>query len=260
MDSTCVIGYGMVGKATAEVFGIEKHFDRHEEKSNITLEEASKCRLVFICLPTPARADGTYETEDIKNLIMQMEQYENGPIYVIRSTVFPGFAESVQRELGINRVISNPEFLSEATAVEDMKHPPFIIIGGIEGVFRADVRAFYEARIKGAPIIETDNTTAEMSKLTLNAFFATKVIFANQAYDACRRLGANYEIVKKIIEDHPYGSKNHFSAWFREKRGIHGSCLPKDCLAYSYYADSELVKKVVELNTKYIFLKDDSEI
>lgn len=260
MDKACIVGYGVVGKATAETFGIEKHFDIHEDKSNMNLEEVSKCRFVFICLPTPVDSEGVYQVEDIKQIIKQIEDYGNGPIYIIRSTVFPGFAVHLQKELGINTVISNPEFLSEATALEDAKNPPFILIGGLEGQFRDEVAAFYQARIKGAPIVLTDNTSAELSKLALNAYFATKVIFANQLYDAARKLGANYETVKNALSAHPFGPTNHFDVWFREKRGVHGHCLPKDSKAFSYYANSELVKKVVELNDKYIYIKDDNEL
>jgi UDPglucose 6-dehydrogenase len=256
MDNACIIGYGMVGKAMAEVFSIEKHFDVVADKSNISLEEASHCKLVFICLPTPVDKDGNYLTQDIKNIIRQIEDFQTGCIYVIRSTVFPGFARALQEEMGINRIVSNPEFLSEATAVEDVKNPPFIVIGGFEGQYREHVRAFYESRIKSATVIETDNTTAEMAKLTLNAYFATKVIFANQADDGCRLVGANYETVKKIVSSHPYGPKNHFDVWFKGKRGVGGHCLPKDSLAFALYAHSDLVKKVIELNEKYIYLKD----
>jgi UDPglucose 6-dehydrogenase len=260
MDNACVIGYGMVGKATADVFGIKKHFDVQEEKSNISLEEASKCRFVFLCLPTPVDADGSYKQSEIRQMIEQLEGYGNGSIYIIRSTVAPGFAVHLQKELTLNRIISNPEFLSEATALKDAKNPPFVIIGGLEGVFRKEVRAFYEARLKGSPVIETDNTTAEMIKLSMNAYFATKVIFANQLYDACRKLGANYETVKKAMEKHPFGPNNHFAVWFREKRGVNGNCLPKDAKAFAYYANSDLVKKVLELNETYKFIKEDNEI
>lgn len=250
----------MVGKTTAEVFGIEKHFDIHDDRCNITLEDAANCKLVFICLPTPINADGTYKLDEIKAIIKQINDFQTGCIFIIRSTVFPGFALGLQRDLGINTIISNPEFLSEATALEDMKNPPFIVVGGLEGKFRQEVVAFYGARIKSAPIIETDNTTAEMIKLSMNAYFATKVIFANQTYDACRRINANYETVKRALEAHPFGPKNHFNVWFNEKRGVHGHCLPKDSKAFAIYANSELVGKVIELNEIYKFIKDDSEI
>jgi UDPglucose 6-dehydrogenase len=258
MDNACVIGYGVVGKATASVFGIEKHFDVIEEKSNMNLEDASKCKFVFICMPTPVDSEGNYEVKEIRQMIHQIEEYGGAPIYIIRSTVFPGFALHIQNEFKMARIISNPEFLTEATAEKDAKNPPFVILGGVAGGrYIKEVKALYLGRLKGSPIIVTDNTTAEMCKLTLNAFFATKVIFANQTYDACKTLGANYETVREVLEDHPFGSKNHFKVWFNGKRGVNGKCLPKDSKAFSMYGNSDLVKLVVSLNEKYIGLKED---
>lgn len=260
MDNACIIGYGVVGMATAQLFGIEKRFDIREDVSNITLEQASKCRYIFICLPTPVDNDGNYQLDAIKKVIGDMENFGGGGIYIIRSTVFPGFAMGLQKELNTDMVISNPEFLSEDTALEDTKSPPFIIIGGLSGIFRDEVKAFYEARIKSCPIMTTDNTTAEMIKLSMNAYFATKVIFANQLYDACQKIKANYETVKDTMERHPFGPKNHFVVWYKGKRGVNGHCLPKDSKAFANYANSDLLKKVTELNQIYSFIKDDNDI
>lgn len=242
----------MVGKAMAEVFGIKKIFTRNEKESTITIEQAADCRYIFICLPTPVNEEGFYFLNDIAAIIERIADQKKENIFIIRSTVAPGFAKQFNNVI----IISNPEFLSEATAVEDVKNPPFIIIGGKEEKYRNEVQALYQSRIKGAPFIMTDNTTAEMAKLSLNAFFATKVIFANEVFEACSVNGANYETIKRILEGHPYGSKNHFSVWFRGKRGVHGACLPKDSQAFANYAGSELLKTVTHLNKFYSQYED----
>lgn len=257
MNDACVIGMGMVGNATATLFGIKKHFDIIEEKSNITLEEVAKCRFVFICIPTPSK-HGYYKQEPIFNLIEQIEQYGGGSIYIIRSTVSPGFALHIQKELGINRIVSNPEFLTEATWEKDVKHPPFILLGGFDGVYLDEVKGIYDARIKSDVVILTDNTTAEFTKLVMNGFFSLKVIFANQMYDAARAVGANYERMREVLEKHPFGPRNHFKIWFNGKRGIGGRCLPKDTEALAHYANSDLVKKVVELNKIYVGARSEN--
>lgn len=258
MDDACIVGNGVVGNATGNVFGIKKRFDIDEKKNNTTISDVAKCRFVFICIPTPVDQDGKYVTEPITIIIKQIEKYGTNCLYIIRSTVYPGFANYIINDLGIPRVISNPEFLSEATAEKDTKNPPFILLGGQNPKYLAEVKGLYEGRIKGAPVILTDNVTAELAKLSLNGFFSTKVIYANQIYDTARKLGANYEIIRRILEGHPYGSKNHFQTWFRGKRGIHGNCLPKDTRALGYYTDAELVQKVNELNDKYKDLKDET--
>lgn len=247
MDEACVVGgLGVVGGATAKVFGIKKIFDL--KGSTITLEQAAKCKFVFICLPTPVDNEGNYVTSDIEAIIKQLEGYGGAGIYILRSTVWPGFAGHLMDSLGINRIISNPEFLTQATAEKDSKNPPFILLGGAVPTFLQEVKGLYEGRIKGALVILTDNTTAELAKLALNGFFSTKVIYANQIYDVARASGANYEIIRKVFDSHPFGFRNHSEVIFRGKRGIHGGCLPKDLRALGRYTSSPLVQKVLELN------------
>lgn len=251
MNNACVIGYGLIGKATAMLFGINNYFSRSE--ATITLEQAAKCRYVFICLPTPVEQDGTYYTKDIEDIIKQLEGYGGAGIYILRSTVWPGFAQHLMGKLDINRIISNPEFLTESSWEKDTKNPPFILLGGANNDFLQDVKGLYEGRIKSAPVILTDNTTAEMAKLSMNAFFTTKVVFANQTSDACQKLGANYEKVKEVLEAHPFGPKNHFTVWHKGGRGALGRCLWKDTRAFTHYTNSDLMKKVVTINEQLMW-------
>lgn len=247
MENVCIVGYGMVGNATAKLFGIARHFDIDEAKSNMTLEEVSRCRIVFICLPTPVR-DGQFDTQPIFEFIKQIDGYGGSPVYVIRSTVFPGFAMHLQREFGINNVISNPEFLTEKTWEKDIKFPPFVLLGGLPGVFLEEIKGLYEARIKSAPVIVTDNTTAELAKLALNGFFVMKVVYANQIFDLCQSLEANYERLKEVLERHPFGYKNHAEIYHKGGRGAGGKCICKDFEALTTVSNSELLKMVHQYN------------
>ena len=89
-DDAAVIGStGYVGKATSLAFGIKKGFSRHN--ANVTLEEASKCHFIFICLPTPT-INGQCDTSLIFDIIKQLESYPRyaDSTYIIRSTVYPG--------------------------------------------------------------------------------------------------------------------------------------------------------------------------
>ena len=190
MKDACVIAYGMVGRATAELFGIEKHFDILPERSNMTLEEASKCKIVFICMPTE-EFEGKFKVDDIVSIISQIKNYGGSQVFVMRSTVFPGFADHLKKELGV-MVISNPEFMTESTWEKDIKHPEFTLLGGDASPELDLIKGMYEARLKSVPTILTDNTSAELAKLALNGFFTTKVVYANLIFDLCQRLKANY--------------------------------------------------------------------
>jgi UDPglucose 6-dehydrogenase len=259
MDRACIVGAGVVGQATAKVFGIRKHYDVIAEKSNITIADVSRCRYCFICLPSPVDVSGNYQLEPIIELIKQIESYGSNCIYIIRSTVFPGFATHLMDLFGHSRFISNPEFLSEETAEKDAKYPPFIVLGGTEGRFLQEVKGLYESVIKSAPVILTNNVTAELIKLSLNSFFALKVIYGNQIYDYAKKVGANYETIRGVWERHPFGSKNHFQVWYKGRRGVNGHCLPKDSKALGNYANSDIVNKIVEINQQYIGLKEQNE-
>ncbi|KKQ48424.1 MAG: UDP-glucose dehydrogenase [Candidatus Shapirobacteria bacterium GW2011_GWE1_38_10] len=250
-NNFCVIGYGMVGKATAVLFHVKKHFDVNKTRSNISLREAAKCKFVFICLPTPEKA-GKYQVDGIIKTIENIESYGNSAIYIIRSTVYPGFANEIQKNLKINRIVSNPEFLSEDTWKKDVKYPPFVLIGGISKDSVNQVRKIYKIRVGNVPIVVTDNTTAELAKLAMNSYFATKVIFANQVYDYANKIDANYETIKNIMESHPFGPKNHFTIWYKGKRGVNGNCLPKDSKAMAHYSGSVLMKTIINLNKNLI--------
>ena len=244
MNDVCIIGNGVVGKETAKVFGITKYYDL--KGSNITLQEAAKCRFIFLCLPTPIK-DGHYDTTAITDTVRQLNEYGCHGVIVLRSTVTPGTTRALQEQYNVP-IVHNPEFLSEGSAEFDAKHPDFILLGSDIPSHAKAVRGLYEARFKGVDVYETDTVTSEMAKVALNAFFVTKVVFANGVYDLCQRSGANYEQLKKVLEKHKYGSKNHFQIWHKGGRGAGGRCLKKDFEAFATWANMDLPTLVQRLN------------
>lgn len=245
MNNTVVIGKGVVGSAIANHFKIKKYFDL--KGSNVTLEEVSKIRYVFICLPTPVK-DDRYQTEHIEQIIKQIVDYGSQNVFIIKSTVHPGFADHLMDKLGINCIVSCPEFLSEDTALNDVKRPPFIVVGGRQKNYIEDVIGLHRALDKRSDIIKTDNVTAEMIKVTLNSFFATKVVFANQIFDFTKKVGANYETIKESLEKHPWGAKNHLQVFHKGGRGAGGKCLQKDLHAFAELSQLPLLLKINGIN------------
>ena len=250
MKESCVIAYGMVGQAAAKLFGVEKHFDINPERSNMTLEEASKCKIVFICMPTPEN-EGNYMVDNIKSIISQIKEYGGSQVFVMRSTVFPGFADHLKKELGV-MVISNPEFLTESTWEKDTKNPDFVLLGGDASPELDLIKGIYEARLKATSIILTDNTTAELAKLSLNGFFTTKVVYANLIFDLCQRLKANYGVVKEVLEKHKFGYKNHAEISHNGGRGAGGKCLRKDMKVLASLSNTSVLKEIMNQNESYL--------
>jgi len=249
MNNACIIGYGVVGKATALAFGITKHFDINGD-ATITLNDAANCRYVFICLPTPT-VNGDCDTRSIREIIRQVEGIRANPLYIIRSTVIPGTANAIMEELNMDRVISNPEFLTEATWESDAKRPDMVIIGGSNPNYIQEVRGIYESRFKYLEPKITDNVTAETLKYVFNNFFSLKVIFAEEMADVCKNNGANYSFIRDRLLTHPWGSGHHFFTDYSGYRGVGGKCLKKDLESFANYSKSSLLQKVKEINDSY---------
>lgn len=245
-----IIGYGFVGKATGNALEIDRFFSLHN--SNITLEEGSKKRFCLICLPTPTDDQGSQgkAVQVILDYIKQIQGYGGHPIYVIRSTVLPGTCKYLETETK-EMIVSNPEFLSEATAQYDALHPRIKVIGANDINARREVIDLWQ-NIHSKITVETDLITSEMMKYVFNTFAAVKITFANQIYDACQRVGADYETIHDALHQHPWGSRHHFRVMDKGGRGAGGRCIPKDLKAFTKWSNSELLKKVEELNTKYL--------
>lgn len=248
-DAVCY-GMGVVGKATAKALSIPHYFDK--TGANITLKEAAYKRYHFFCLPTPT-VNGECQRDDIIELIRQLEDLPHDQnVYIIRSTVIPGTARYIQSTLNINSVISNPEFLSEATAEDDAIHPDIVVIGGDKKNYVDDVVGIYQAHIKTAKIFTTDSITAELSKYAINTFYATKVVFANQIFDVAQHIGANYETIKEIMYNRKWIGENHLDIWHKDGRGAGGKCLRKDLDAFGNYSKSKLLETVIRLNDELL--------
>ena len=251
MNNACIIGWGTVGKATADAFKIDKYYSRTE--SNIEFKDIAKQKYIFICLPTPT-IQGKCYTNGITEFIRKIIQYPNSKnaTFIIRSTVNAGYSKSLQREFGMSNIVSNPEFLSEDTAVEDANKPSLIVIGADDPKYREQVYGIYSARFRYVQPIMTDSVTAELLKLSLNAFFTTKIVFANEIFDYAQSIGANYETIRTALEQHPWGSKGHFQVFHKGGRGAGGKCLSKDIEALADKSGSELFASIYAINKELL--------
>lgn len=251
MKNALVIGgLGMVGKATAHAFGIEKYIDLKE--SNSSYKEAGSLRYIFLCLPTPT-INGICQTDAIKDAIKAvLDQSITQQVFIIRSTVTPGTTKALCEHFGITNIVHNPEFLSEDTWQEDVEHPDLAVIGGENTAYIDDVEAVYKGRYKGLNIIKTDSVTSEMIKYSINCFYATKVVFANQIFDIAQKNGANYETIKKAMYGRKWIGKNHLNVWHKGQRGAGGKCLEKDLEHFAEYSQLSLIKQANKLNKFYL--------
>lgn len=251
MKDAVVHGYGMVGKATAHAFEIVEYTDLKE--STVSIKDSSDLRYHFICLPTPVE-NHVYDIRPILNLMTKIVREGKENIFILRSTVLPGTCRTIASGLGIDTIVHAPEFLSESTWRLDTDYPDQVVIGGDDERSLLEVVALYAKRYPGIGPLITDTPTAELIKCAINAFFSTKVIFANELYEIARRAGADYDLVKSAMYGDSRIGENHLSvyykrpSWDKPKRGLHGKCLPKDLEALTHFSGSKLLGMVRALN------------
>jgi len=254
MNNALVLGLGIVGKSLADSLGIKHYHDlkKVDGYTYVDLKDVGDYRYIFVCLPSSVDSSGRYQLDTTTELIKSISSQGKQNVFIIKSTVYPGYADYVMDTLGINNVVSNPEFITEKTVEHDSMHPDIIVIGGRQPNYVQDVDGIYKARFKGADIIKTDNVTAETIKLAINGFYTTKVIYANQIYDYAKKTGAKYDVVKEAMYKRKWIGKNHLDVIHQGGRGAGGHCLKKDFKALATYSASKLFEKINIINEELL--------
>ena len=171
----------------------------------ISTETMEFSGVYFVCLPTPMFEDGEADLSIVEGVLREIAETKGDRerTIVVKSTVPPGSTERWNKMFGgIGlHVIFNPEFLREATAIDDMRNQDRIILGGPRPYINK-VKQLFESAFPSVPIIKTSSSTAEMVKYVTNIHLAVKVSLANEFYQICEALdksGANIDY-DKVIE------------------------------------------------------------
>ncbi|MDX1623765.1 MAG: UDP-glucose/GDP-mannose dehydrogenase family protein [Gemmatimonadota bacterium] len=203
-------------------------------------ETVSASRILFIAVGTPSGEDGSADLSHVLDVARTIARLAEEPkIVVNKSTVPVGTADRVREVLAEAsdldfRVVSNPEFLKEGTAVEDFMKPDRIVVGTADGEAREAMETLYAPFVRtGNPIHFMDSRSAEMTKYAANALLATRITFMNEIANLCDRVGANVDHVRIGI-----GSDRRIGpAFLFPGIGFGGSCFPKDVRALERLAD-----------------------
>jgi UDPglucose 6-dehydrogenase len=188
---------------------------------------------IFLCVPTPQGDDGSADLSYVEAAAKEVGPHlEHGAIVVNKSTVPVGSATLVEQVIGRPdvRVVSNPEFLREGSAVRDSLRPDRLVVGADDAHAAALVGALFAST--GAPLIVTDATTSETIKYASNAFLATKLSYVNAVAGLCEEVGAD---VRDVMLGLGYDRRIGFE-FLRPGPGWGGSCLPKDTRALLHMA------------------------
>ena len=252
-----VIGQGYVG--TAIKLGFQDHykvltydkFDLAKSTHSKISDLVDETEVIFVCVPTPMRKDGTCYTGIVEEVIREINETANDHIVVIKSTVPPGTTDRFNHEFSNVTVIFNPEFLTEENFLDDFKNQNRIILGGSrKGTNK--LRQIYSKVFPKATIVKTGDKHAEMVKYFTNCFLATKVSFANEMYNICRQLDLDYDkVVEYAIYDERLGKSHWAVPGPDEDFGFGGHCLPKDLSAMiNTFETYGLLEAVEEVNNQ----------
>lgn len=225
--------------------------------SDSTADGVENSDVIFIAVPTPPQPDGSVDLSFIEGVAREIaSQLTTYRIVVDKSTVPVKTAEKVTET--IRRycktkvefdVVSNPEFLREGFAVEDLMKPDRIVIGVGSQRPVAAMRDVYEPF--EAPIIVTDTNSAELIKHAANSFLALKISYANALSVICEAAGANVqEVTRGMGLDARIGTR-----FLQAGLGFGGSCFPKDLSAFIQIShrlgyDFRLLREVQRINSE----------
>jgi UDPglucose 6-dehydrogenase len=224
--------------------------------------------MIFISVNTPTKTYGIGKgmAADLKYVELCARQIarvaKSDKIVVEKSTLPVRTAQSIRTILNAEgkelnfQVLSNPEFLAEGTAVQDLHKPDRVLIGG--GQDEAGQRALtaladiYAGWVDRDRILTTNVWSSELSKLTANAFLAQRVSSINAISALCEKSGADVdEIARAIGMDSRIGSK-----FLKSSVGFGGSCFQKDILNLVYIAQSYGLTEVADYWEQVIKMND----
>jgi UDPglucose 6-dehydrogenase len=228
----------------------------------------SEAEMIFISVNTPTKTYGVGKGKaaDLKYIELCARQIaavaKTDKIVVEKSTLPVRTAEAIRSILdntgnGVKfQILSNPEFLAEGTAIEDLLSPDRVLIGGeTDAEGQKAIQALVEIYANWIPqerILTTNVWSSELSKLTANAFLAQRVSSINAMSELCEKTGADVsEVARAIGMDSRIGPK-----FLKASVGFGGSCFQKDILNLVYIAKSYGLDEVADYWEQVIIMND----
>lgn len=213
------------------------------EKFTVSTELSSiidpEIQLVFICVSTPSKIDGSFDHSAIDNVcdeILKLTPPKNKTHLVINSTVMPGYCNSLNERMSQHNytVSYNPEFIAQGSIIKDQQFPNQVLIGEASEDVGNKIEAVYRSFCKNDPLYSRmSRTEAEITKLAVNCFLTTKIAFANSIGDLTIKHGGNQNnVLAAIGADERIGSN-----FLRYGFGYGGPCLPRDNRAMKKVAE-----------------------
>lgn len=216
--------------------------------------------LFLICVGTPSSENNELDISSIKEVCQLIKDNTINKVAIcIRSTIMPGTCQKIKELLKDDRISlsTNPEFLSQGTAINDFINTNRIVLG-VEDEFSEKLldKLYDKFKVKyknNAPILKMKITSSEILKIVANSYLAMRISFINDISNLCNKMNIDIdEVIKGIKYDNRIGDK-----YLEYGIGYGGSCLTKDTLALYSISKSnsnslELIKSTIDINNKQI--------
>ena len=226
-----------------ECSGKNSYFSTDVEKAILESE------IIFLSVNTPTKTYGlgagrAADLKYVERCARQIAEVAQGDKIVVEKSTLPvRTAQSIKKILTANsdgrnfQILSNPEFLAEGTAIQDLEFPDRVLIGGDQSdegqVAVNKLVDIYKNWVPEDKIITTNLWSSELSKLTANAFLAQRISSINSISALCEATGANVnEVAHAIGQDSRIGEK-----FLKASVGFGGSCFQKDILNLVYLCE-----------------------
>ncbi len=224
-----------------------KGYDKY--KPSDSFEDVLDMDIVFIAVPTDGK-EGRLDCSIVRTVLEELENASYNGVVCIKSTVGINFLDNVKKFA--LRIVYVPEFLHERNSLVDFISPDHVVMSGEKEDLDILRQVFFW--VDDSKFFFVDDRTAEVTKLVINAFAATKISFTNEIASICNEVGANAEKVMEILRQNGRCAPEYTDP---TKGAYGGMCLPKDTRELINFTNkSILLKAVEEVNEK---VKEDTK-
>jgi UDPglucose 6-dehydrogenase len=254
MNKVAIVGNGFVGTAVQAAFPFVDLtiVDPAKYNNDITiLKDRNDIEFVFVCVPTPMNDDGSIDSSIVEETVTYLLENTKS-IIIIKSTITPDVIGKFDDE----RVVYNPEFLTEKNATRDFIDASFHVLGG-EIYATEKVKLLYVMDSicdLEAAYIEVTKEEASFIKYGINCYLASKVMWFNQFANLIESTGGHYGTIMRTMQLDKRIGKSHMEVPGPDGRvGFGGKCFIKDTLAFARFAqkqneDFTILEEVIRSN------------
>jgi UDPglucose 6-dehydrogenase len=250
-----IVGIGFVGgaiKAAMEDVCDLVLVDSDPSRGTHQFRDLLECEAIFICVPSPQGDNGRCDTSILESVLECLQSFTG--VIISKCTASPEVYTQLNDKYP--NLVHAPEFLVAATAKQDYIDGKFAFIGGRVQAYRN--QAAEVIKLGQTNLVTIHHCTiaeAAMAKYAINTFLATKVVWMNEMYQLCEKMGINYKkVLAMATTDHRIGSSHTKVPGPDESFGFGGACFPKDTaallkIAEDYNVQMNVLDSAVKKNT-----------